>query len=212
MTAPNRPRGRRGFLQTTAALTTSLLVAPAGPARATPLAEGPHIVGPLAGYAPQVGTLASMMQWMRRVVLASVEGMERADLDYLHDAKANSIGAMLLHLAGLETFYQLNTFAGRKWGDWDEADGRRWNAAVNLGEEARRTIRGKPLAYYLDILHETREKTLAQLKTRDDAWLLAVDRDFSWGPTNNYCKWFHVCEHESNHNGQIRWIKSRLEK
>jgi hypothetical protein len=21
--------------------------------------------------------------------------------------------------------------------------------------------------------------------------------------TNNYCKWFHVVEHESNHNGQI---------
>jgi hypothetical protein len=71
---------------------------------------------------------------------------------------------------------------------------------------------GQPTHFYLDILHETREKTLAQLKTRDDAWLLAVDRDFTWGPTNNYCKWFHVCEHESNHNGQIRWIKSRLGK
>lgn len=30
------------------------------------------------------------------------------------------------------------------------------------------------------------------------------------GPTNNYCKWFHVCEHESNHNGQIKFLKSRL--
>jgi hypothetical protein len=151
-----------------------------------------------------------MMQWMRRVVLQSVEGLGRADLDYLHDGKANSIGAMLLHLAGLETFYQLNTFAGRKWGNWDEAVGRKWNAAVNLGEEARQAIRGNPPAYYLDRLHETREKTLSEFKKRDDAWLLAVDSDFVWGPTNNYCKWFHVCEHESNHNGQIRWIKSRL--
>jgi hypothetical protein len=24
-----------------------------------------------------------------------------------------------------------------------------------------------------------------------------------WGPTNNLCKWFHVCEHESHHLGQI---------
>ncbi len=209
MTAYNRLRGRRDFMQKVAALTTSGLL-PATGAAAVPVARGPNIVGPLAGFTPQVGTLVSMMQWMRRVVLTSVEGMGRADLDYLHDPKANSIGAMLLHLAGLETFYQINTFASRKWGDWDEPDQQRWNAAVNLGEEARRTIRGHPLDYYLNVLHETREKTLAQLKKRDDAWLLAVDRDFTWGPTNNYCKWFHVCEHESNHNGQINWIKSRL--
>ncbi len=209
MNAPHPPQDRRGFLQTTAALTATLLFPPAGPS-AAPVAEGPNIVGPLAGYAPQVGTLVSMMQWMRRVVLQSVEGLGRADLDYLHDRKANSIGAMLLHLAGMETFYQLNTFAGRKWGNWDEADARRWNPAVNLGEEARRTIRGNPPAYYLDVLHETREKTLSEFKKRDDAWLLAMDSGFVWGPTNNYCKWFHVCEHESNHNGQIRWIKSRL--
>ena len=39
---------------------------------------------------------------------------------------------------------------------------------------------------------------------------MAIDKTWPWGPTNNYCKWFHVCEHESNHNGQIKWIKSRL--
>ena len=43
-----------------------------------------------------------------------------------------------------------------------------------------------------------------------DEWLMTVDEDFFWGPTNNYCKWFHVCEHESNHNGQIKYIVKRL--
>ena len=55
-----------------------------------------------------------------------------------------------------------------------------------------------------------REQTLMELRKRDDAWLMKVDRDWAWGPTNNYCKWFHVCEHESNHNGQIKWLKGRL--
>ena len=32
----------------------------------------------------------------------------------------------------------------------------------------------------------------------------------AWGPTNNYCKWFHVCEHEANHNGQIKFLKGRV--
>ncbi|WP_421827862.1 hypothetical protein [Larkinella sp.] len=27
---------------------------------------------------------------------------------------------------------------------------------------------------------------------------------------NTYWKWFHVCEHESNHQGQIAFLKSRL--
>jgi hypothetical protein len=39
---------------------------------------------------------------------------------------------------------------------------------------------------------------------------MAVDAKWYWGPTNNYCKWFHVCEHESHHLGQIAFLKSRL--
>jgi len=66
----------------------------------------------------------------------------------------------------------------------------------------RKGIKGNNLDYYLNILHETRESTLAEFRKRDDAWLMAVDKTWGWGPTNNYCKWFHVTEHEANHNGQ----------
>jgi SAM-dependent methyltransferase len=38
----------------------------------------------------------------------------------------------------------------------------------------------------------------------------AVDKDWPWGPTNNYCKWFHVCEHEAHHTGQIAFLRKRL--
>jgi hypothetical protein len=44
-----------------------------------------------------------MMTWMRASVLRSVRGLSQKDLDYLLDAKANSIGALLLHLAATET-------------------------------------------------------------------------------------------------------------
>ena len=59
-------------------------------------------------------------------------------------------------------------------------------------------------------IQETRAKSLAEFSKRDDAWLMAVDKDWPWGPTNNYCKWFHVTEHEANHNGQIKLLKSRV--
>ena len=78
-------------------------------------------------------------------------------------------------------------------------------------EPARKSIKGHDLKYYTDMLSEVREKTLSEFRKRDDAWLMKVDPKFFGGkPTNNYCKWFHVCEHESNHNGQIKWIAKRL--
>ena len=172
--------------------------------------ERVNIIGPRKSFSPQIGTLVSMLTWMRNQILEPVQGLTMKQLDYLHDSKANSIGALLLHLAAVEREYQLNTFEGRKWDDWDELTVKEWGVPAGLGEAARQTIRGHELAYYLDRLREVREHTLAELRKRDDTWLMQIDNHWVWGPTNNYCKWFHVCEHESNHNGQIKWLKGRL--
>jgi uncharacterized damage-inducible protein DinB len=141
-----------------------------------------------------------------------VKGMTVEQLDYVHDEDSNSIGAMLLHLAATERFYQVHTFEGKKWGDWSEQDKKRFGVAMSLGGEGRKIIKGNTLDFYLSALQEVREHTISEFKKRDDTWLLSVDENWFWGPTNNYCKWFHVCEHESNHNGQIKYIKSRLPK
>ena len=77
-------------------------------------------------------------------------------------------------------------------------------------DDGRKDIKGHDLAYYTSILAEVREKSLAEFKKRDDAWIMAVDKDWGWGPTNNYCKWFHVCEHEAHHTGQIALLRKRL--
>lgn len=201
---------RRAFLKTSAAIMTgapALILAPHVEAMIDP---GVNIIGPKEGYSPQIGTLVSMLTWMRMVVLMSVQGMSQADLDFLLDSKANTIGALLLHLAATDTYYHLHTFEGKPWGSWDDKIKQKWDIPMGLGEPARKTIKGNNLDYYLNILHETREKTLAEFRKRDDNWLLSVDKQWPWGPTNNYCKWFHVCEHESNHNGQIKFLKSRL--
>ena len=151
-----------------------------------------------------------MMNWMRMVILGPVKGMSVKDLDYLVDEKANSIGAMLWHLASTERFYQIHTFEGRKWGNWDKEDRDNWAVAMQLGDTARKMIKGNPLEFYMEKLETVRENTLKEFAQRDDDWLMAVDQEWYWGPTNNYCKWFHVCEHESNHNGQFKFIKSRI--
>ena len=169
-----------------------------------------NIIGPKKGYSPQIGTLVSMMTWMRMVMLSSVKGMTQKDLDFLIDDNANSIGALLLHLAATDAFYHAITFGGISMKQLPEAFKEKWGMPMELGEPARKGIKGRDLDYYLNILHETREQTLAEFRKRDDNWLMTVDKDWGWGPTNNYCKWFHVCEHESNHNGQIKFLKKRI--
>jgi len=202
--------GRRDFLKGSATLTAGIagigLLAEASYSADTDL----FIVGPKKGYTPQIGTLVSQMAFMRWQVLSSVKGMSQKDLDFLLDDKANRIGALLLHLAAVEKFFYLNTVEGVEPKNMPEAWKEKWGAPMELGEPARKAIVGNGLDYYLNVLNETREKTLEEFRKRDDAWLTTVDKTWGWGPTNNYCKWFHVTEHEANHNGQIKFLKGRL--
>ena len=201
---------RRNFLSAAAATVSAACLSLPQPAQAE--TADLNILGPRAGYSPQIGTFVSVFTWMRDAngVLAATKGLTAADLDVLFDKNANTIGALMMHLAATETYYQMNTFEGKKWDSWPDSVKQKWDAAMNLGDAGRKTIKGHDRDYYVGILHETREKSLAEFRKRDDAWLMAVDKDWPWGPTNNYCKWFHVCEHESHHLGQINLLKSRV--
>jgi len=204
---------RRGFLGGSAAtaavsLCGATIVEAAAPDNTTSL----NLLGPRPGYSTQIGTFVSMLTWMREAngVLSATKGLGQADLDYLFDQNANRIGALMLHLAATETYYQMNTFDGMKWDSWSDAIKQKWDAAMDLGDAGRKTIKGHDREYYVGILHEVREKTLSEFQKCDDAWFLAADKDWPWGPTNNYCKWFHVCEHEAHHTGQIAMLRKRL--
>jgi hypothetical protein len=122
-------------------------------------------------------------------VVDNVKDLSQQDLDFLLDAKANTIGALLLHLAATETYYQMNTFGGMKWDSWGDEVKKKWDIPTNLGEPARKAIKGNNLDYYLDALHQAREKSLAEFRKRDDTWLatLVTDGDF---PANNYANGF----------------------
>jgi uncharacterized damage-inducible protein DinB len=171
-----------------------------------------NIIGPKEGYSSQIGTLVSMMAWLRPQVMGAAKGLTTEQLDFLLDDQANTIGAMLYHLAATDAFYHENTFKNIEWGKWDITIEKKFGVAMELGENGRKMIKGNNADFYLTLLQETRASTLAQFKQHDDKWLMSVDAKWPWGPTNNYCKWFHVCEHESHHLGQIAFLKSRLPK
>ena len=50
-------------------------------------------------------------------------------------------------------------------------------------------------------------KTIEELKKRDDKWFEEQQPSFGW--TNEYC-WFHVMEHQSSHLGQILFLAKRI--
>jgi len=212
------PAGRRNFLKSAAALAGGVTGFSflSGRALAGNLTDrssqdkDSNIIGPKEGYTPQVGTLVSMMAWLRPQIVSTVKGMTTEQLDFLLDDKANTIGALLYHLAATDAFYHEHTFKGLAWEKWDASITEKYGVAMELGDEGRKKIKGNSIDFYLNLLQQTRESTLAEFKKRDDKWLMTVDEKWYWGPTNNYCKWFHVCEHESHHLGQIAMLKSRV--
>jgi hypothetical protein len=208
MFPPECAPSRRNFLKIGAAIATGFSGFALFPEAASAQDDVDRTVGPRPGYSPEIGTLVSMLAFTRRQVVHNVQGMSQQDLDFLLDGKANTIGALLLHLAATETYYGMNTFGGMKWDSWSDDIKKKWDIPMNLGDPARKAIKGNSLDYYLNILHESREKNLAEFRKREDKWLGVVDKDM--GGMNNYGKWFHVAEHESNHDGQIKFLKSRL--
>jgi uncharacterized damage-inducible protein DinB len=202
---------RRKFLQTTA------ITAVGAGAFGFPLnsfgnpnpGDDINLIRPLEGYTPHIGILVSMMNWMSATVQRSVKDLKQAELDFLIDPGGNTIGALLLHLAAIEVVYQDLTFFNLK--GFSDDNKKRWSVASNLGEEAREQIKGHDLDYYLSAIKEVREKTLTEFKKRDDKWFAEIDPlTVGKQPRNNFCKWFHVCEHEANHRGQITMIRKRL--
>jgi len=202
---------RRTFLSASAAALT-VGFCEALPVHASADTGSPNMLGPLPGYSPQIGAFVSQLTWMREQngVLRATEKLTQPDLDYLFDKNANAIGALMLHLAATETYYQMNTFDGMAWNSWSADIKKKWDPAMELGDAGRATIKGHDRDYYVNILREVREKTLAEFRKKDDAWFVAADKNWPWGPTNNFCKWFHVCEHEAHHTGQIALLRKRL--
>jgi uncharacterized damage-inducible protein DinB len=165
------------------------------------------VIGPTPGYSPALGRLVAMMGFARMTTFRAADGLTMAQLDHLHDASSNSIGALLAHVAAVEVAYQRITFEGRGLSlpAYDEE----WMTALQLGEAGRERLRGKPLAHYVSGLERVREFTLKELARRNDKWLDETDV-WNGRQVNNYFKWFHVFEDELNHRGQIRWLRQRL--
>lgn len=170
-------------------------------------AMSPFLIQEVPGFTPEISKLVVMMNYARYTTLMAVQGLRASELDHLHDPQSNTIGALLGHIAAVEVAYQADTLEGR---GLTAEEKRQWGKFLDLGETARKEIRGHPLDYYLRLLHDVRAKTLSEFAKRSDDWLYEQTPFWGGQPANNYFKWFHVFEDEINHRGQIRWLLKRL--
>jgi uncharacterized damage-inducible protein DinB len=160
-------------------------------------------IKPEKGYTPQIGLMVDMLEEIKGRITQNIRDLDQAQTDYLFDDKANSIGAIIMHLVATEAYYQVETLEERTWTD---EEGEFWGIASGLGAESRDKLKGKPIKYYLDLWDQVRKKTLEGLKAKDDAWFAAsIDESM-----NNHWAWFHILEHQANHMGQIALVKNRL--
>ena len=126
------------------------------------------LVTDIPGYTPNISRLICMMNYARQVTLQSVKGLTVEELDYLHDKESNSIGALLLHIASTDFFFQKLSFEER---ELTEEEDKKWEAASYLGNAGREKIKGNDLKYYIDILNDERSRIYELLKNKDEDWL-----------------------------------------
>ncbi|MFB9992031.1 DinB family protein [Deinococcus oregonensis] len=159
------------------------------------------------GFTPEIGTLVGMLQYTRRTTLDAVHGLEPGQLDWSSGAQANSIGALLAHMAAVEWAYSVATFERREPTAEEKTE---WRAALLLGPVARERYSGWTLNQYEALLAQVRQNSLQRLAHCDDAWL---DREFTLindTLVNFRWAWFHIFEDELSHRGQILLIRNHL--
>ena len=126
-------------------------------------------ISKVEGLTPNLSLLACMMNQARLVTIESVKKLNVSELDFLLDDHANSIGALLSHIASTEIWYQVYTFEKR---ELVGEELKRIEASLDLGEKARQEIKGNEVSFYLSAMQKARDYTIREFRKRGDDWLL----------------------------------------
>ena len=166
-------------------------------------------IDPQPPYSPTIGTLAEMLSYARLTTLQAVDGLDRSELDITFTDFPHSIALQLAHLAAAERAYQYISFRNIDPFAEDVPEYAPYLGAMTYGEHGL-VLPRQSLDKLLRELDEVRQGTLAELKTRDDAWL--SERLILPGFTdmNHHWLWFHVMEEELVQRGQIRLLREAL--
>ncbi len=114
-----------------------------------------------------------MLEDLKHRITQQVKDLDQSQVDFLYDADANSIGSLVMHLVSTESYYQTATLMGREWTAEELA---KFGVAGELNTKVRNILKGEPISHYLELWDEVREKTLRELKTKDDTCLHQISK------------------------------------
>ena len=171
----------------------------------TTITSAQYEMEPAEGYSHNIGIMVNMLEDLKDRITEQVKDLNQTETDFEFDEKANSIGALVMHLVATEAYYQIETLEERQFTAEEQ---KIYGVGGELNDTSKQELKEKPIQHYLDLWNEVRQKTLAGLKTKDDVWFASeIEKGM-----NYHWAWYHVMEHQSNHMGQIALVKNRLPK
>ncbi len=164
------------------------------------MATTERLLTPAKGFDPIVSEYFAQMEEVRRMLKEYVRDLTPEQLSWQPYEGGNSIGTLLLHIAGTEAFWIRERLGGEKLSreEWAE-----------YGMEEYPKLKspdGKEVSYFfskLDTMRETTRKALAEIKATD---LDRTYREEFQGKTYAFStRWIlhHLVDHEAHHKGQI---------
>jgi len=75
----------------------------------TSFVHAQYEIKPTAGFTPQIGIMINMLEEIKDRITEDIGDLNQKETDFLFDIKANSIGAIVMHLVATEANYQVET-------------------------------------------------------------------------------------------------------
>ncbi|MDB4918841.1 DinB family protein [Mucilaginibacter sp.] len=149
--------------------------------------------------------MQGILQDTRITTILSLKILSPEELDWQYKEGWNTIGALLSHVVGIETYFRIEFVEGRKFTD-DENE--KWLPAIEMGIHLPKLIIQQPVEDYVAQLTESRELMLSELAslTHEDFTQRIDDYDDETG-CNLAWVLYHMAEDEIYHRGQISIIR-----
>jgi len=173
------------------------------------------IMQPAEGFrSREAGSFYVQMLDQDRVLLESLQGITAQELEWQPERGMNTIGMLLAHNAVVDVFWTQLAILGLKEYDSTPVLGIGMDDdGLPLAPDAEppANLRGKPLAYYEDLISRGR----AYVK---DSWSKVTDADMDKETTRERpdgskrilnVRWamYHILEHFAGHRGQIQMLR-----
>jgi len=149
--------------------------------------------------------LTGMLKDARVTTILSITNISVAELDWQYKAGWNTIGALLAHIAAIETYFRIEFVEDRRL--TAEENGK-LTPALDMGVHLPKLINQQPVEEYINQLTTSREMMLDALDkvTFDDFTERIEDYDAENG-CNLAWVLYHMMEDEIYHRGQISMIR-----